>query len=288
MESTLEKLNDIDEKIITQNALNEAFNDNLLKVDEETIKKIDSPYELILILIDKANSVKENKDDILDFNLTEIIDDFLAITKKMQSLDMELTGSFLLVIADLILLKSRFMLKVDIDDGEETREEQQRRILVATKEYEIFKNLTQKLVEIDDPNKFEKEPDKIASEFRVVIKPMEADILSKALNKMLQRLATFQSQPAVQTINKERWTVKDKLFDISVELMSNERLSFYEMIDEDYTWSEIITTFRAILELIRRDDIAILQESDFGDIYIYRLATEEKLQEIYIEDYEEE
>ena len=46
---------------------------------------------------------------------------------------------------------------------------------------------------------------------------------------------------------------------------------FYELFDEDATRSEVITTFQALLELMKLQFLTARQEEVFGDIYIVRL-----------------
>ncbi|MBQ7308239.1 MAG: segregation/condensation protein A [Clostridia bacterium] len=258
-------------------------------IKEIDLKEIDNPYELILLLIEKANSLKEENVDILNFKLADITSDYLKLMENIEDIDMEVSADFIQIASTLIKIKSEKLLprpdEVELIDAEE----EERRILIATNEYRIFRDAAQKLSAIEDYNKKYRDPAPFANNYRIVLKQMSIDNLLKAFTKMMQKVVV-QSKNPVQTIEKDRWTVEDKMFEIQTLLFGRERLQFFSLIEDDYTKGEIINLFLALLELIRRNEITILQEDVYGEITIYKVEQdEENIEEYnYIENFEDE
>ena len=258
-------------------------------IKEIDLKQIDNPYELILLLIEKANSLKEESVDILNFKLADITSDYLKLMENIEDINMEVSADFIQIASTLIKIKSEKLLprpdEVELLDAEE----EARRTLIATKEYKIFRDAAKKLSQIEDFNKKYRDPAPFASNYRIVLKQMSVDNLIKAFTKMMQKVVVQTKNP-IQTIEKDRWTVEDKMFEIQTLLFGRDRLRFFSLIEDDYTKGEIINLFLALLELIRKNEITIQQDDIYGEITIYKVKQdEEDIQEYnYIETFEDE
>ena len=252
------------------------------------LKQIDNPYELILLLIEKATNLKDEQVDILNFHLADITSDYLKLMENIEDIDMEVSADFIQIASSLIKIKSEMLLpKPDLEELQDADEEE-RRILIATNEYKLFRDAAQKLTEIEDYNKKYREPAPFANNYRIVLKQMSVDNLIKAFTKMIQKVVVTSNKP-VQTIEKDRWTVEDKMFEIETLLFEKERLDFFSLIDYDYTKGEVINLFLALLELVKNEKISVQQDGLFGDIAIYKIEnSEEAFEEYDFADYYEE
>ena len=92
--------------------------------------------------------------------------------------------------------------------------------------------------------------------------------LITAFTKLLSKVNLEQKQEEVKTIERDRFTVEEKIFEIETIILTQEKISFFELCDESFSRSEIITTFSALLELLKLQKIAVVQEEMFGDILI--------------------
>ena len=72
------------------------------------------------------------------------------------------------------------------------------------------------------------------------------------------------------TIRLDRFTVADKIKDVVGRLKTINQLKFTQLFDEDITRSEVINTFLAILELLKRQLVACRQNEAFGEIEIIK------------------
>lgn len=257
-------------------------------IKEIDLRQIDNPYELILMLIERANNLKEEKVDILNFHLADITSDYLKLLESIGEIDMEVSADFISIASSLIKIKSEMLLPKPDEDEIEDAEDTERRILIATNEYKLFRDASQKLGLIEDMNKRYREPAPFSSNYRIVLKQMSVDNLIKAFTKMLQKVIV-QSKKPLQKIEKDRWTVEDKMFEIETLLYGKDRLNFFDLIEDDYTKGEIINLFLALLELVKKDEISVQQDEMFGDIVIYKIVhEEEKEEEFSITNYDEE
>ena len=64
--------------------------------------------------------------------------------------------------------------------------------------------------------------------------------------------------------------ILDKIFEIKTLLSGVDKISFYNMVGNDFTRGEIITLFMAMLELLKLQVINITQTEMFGDIEIVK------------------
>ena len=62
------------------------------------------------------------------------------------------------------------------------------------------------------------------------------------------------------------FTVKDKVEEIRTVLLERKSASFFEMFSPNYTKNELITTFQAMLELLKLQYITVEQNGMFEDI----------------------
>ena len=73
-------------------------------------------------------------------------------------------------------------------------------------------------------------------------------------------------------IKKDRFTVDEMSQRIKSVIAEREHLSFFDLFEDDFTKTEIITTFQSLLELMKGQFIHVVQESTFGEITIHKAA----------------
>lgn len=102
---------------------------------ETKIDAFQGPLDLLLHLI------KETKVDIHEIKIAEITEQYLAYIKAMENLHLEIASEYLVMAANLMLIKSKKLLpkeELDIeDDYEEDPEAELRRRLL---EYQLYKD----------------------------------------------------------------------------------------------------------------------------------------------------
>ena len=71
-------------------------------------------------------------------------------------------------------------------------------------------------------------------------------------------------------IVKDRFTVAQKISQIKDMLLTKKEFKFNDMFEENYSKSEVINTFLALLELLKRQYITVKQNGLFDEIDIVR------------------
>lgn len=236
---------------------------------EDAYKVIMGEYEGPLDLL--LQLVKESKMDIEDVRLGDMTEQYLLRVRQMEVLDLEEVSGFIEIGATLMEIKSKYLLpteSVENEDGGQVidEEEELRRRL---REYQLFKEVGEDLHSIENVDHFYKEPDKSANDFRIVLKDMKLDAMLDAFANLLVRVEEKVASVEPKKIEMDRWTVAEKIEDIRAELEDVKHTKFSKLFDDDYSKSEVIICFLAMLELLKRQYIRIEQPSTFEEIDIY-------------------
>lgn len=223
------------------------------------LENFEGPLDLLLHLI------KEAKIEIKDIFVSEVTEQFLTYMNGLSRLDVDKASEYLNMTATLLEIKSKSILpKIE----EFTEEEDEGQALIRQlEEYKMFKEVSEELKQQENVLRFYKEPDKSVGDVRIVYNDFNLDGLIKAFSKLLMRVDDKKRQQNVlKEIPKEVFTVKDKIEEIRTVLLEKESVSFFEMFNHHYTKSELITTFQAMLELLKLQYITVVQNGVFDDI----------------------
>lgn len=231
------------------------------------LEVFEGPFDLLLSLIERAEI------DILDIPIAQLADDYLDYLHQMQEHDLAVSGEFLVMATTLLQIKARMLLpKPPAIDGEEYDEEDPREDLVARLlEYKFYKevaNLLQEHYQAAEavypriiPDDFsEKQPI-----FTNLIGENDPNCLALLLQEVLQALA--ESETVHEVGKRKRISLNECIAQIRLSLLAEKRATFSDLliVKERYY---IVTTFLAILELVRMCEIVVRQEHEFGEIYI--------------------
>ena len=94
--------------------------------------------------------------------------------------------------------------------------------------------------------------------------------LIRAFQNVLKR---FEEAHDLGDIIDDRFTVSDKIEFILEELAPGQRMGFLALFAKATTKSEVIVTFLAVLELMKMNQLMVLQDHLLGDIEIERRAS---------------
>ncbi len=239
--------------------------DMLLSSDAYRFKldNFEGPLDLLLHLI------KEAKLDITTVKLADITEQYLEYMQDIKSVDMDKASEFITVAATLIEIKSKSVLPVEQEE-EPDEDSDEALLLKRLKEYELFKDASKKLRDIEDVNKLYRAPGKETEKVKVIIKDMVLDQLLDAFAKLLTReelkKAVQNEQP--KKIVKDRFTVAEKIISIRNFAKERKRFEFTELFEDDMTKSELINTFLALLELLKLQTVKVIQSGTFSNIVI--------------------
>jgi len=238
-----------------------------------TIPVYEGPLDLLLQLIEHAEL------DITAVSLAQVTDQYLAYIHKMQVPADEISA-FLVVAAKLLQIKSEALLPRPPvrDAGEEDLGEALARQLRI---YKRFKELSNWL---DD-----RETRHLRTYLRVAPPPKVdgrfdlndislADLTAAAEDIFAEEA---EKQALGTIISAPRITIREKITLIAERLGLNRNANFSGLLGQKPTRLEVVVTFLALLELVKRFRVSARQEKLFSDIQIEKLeewGTNEELE----------
>ena len=227
------------------------------------LNQFEGPLDLLLHLI------KITKIDIRDIFLSNITEQYLEMMKDIDDVDIEKASEFINMSATLLEIKSKQLLPRDNEESEE--EDDGQRLIRQIEEYKLFKEQSEKLATQENVDRFYKAPDNSVGEFRYELpEKLSIDALIDAFKSMMQKMTIKAEVVQEKKIVKDRFTVAQKISQIKDVLLTREKFRFSEIFEENYTRSEMINTFLALLELLKRQYITVNQNGLFDEIDVVR------------------
>ena len=121
---------------------------------------------------------------------------------------------------------------------------------------------------MESNDKFYKAPEKDANKYRIVIKDMQIDMLLDAFVGIMHKVNKIEKGKESKEIVKETFTIEQKIANIKDVLISRDKFKFSELFLDASSKDEVITTFMALLELIKMQAIRVSQDDLFAEIQI--------------------
>lgn len=254
---------------------------------EELRVKLDvfeGPLDLLLHLI------KTLEIDIYDIPIAEITEQYISYIQTMQTLQLEVAGEYIVMAATLMAIKSKMLLPKqemvaeEDDSGLLEEGEDPRAALVAQLlEYRKFKYAATVLKEREEERSqhYSKEATNL-EEYQKEIPPLDPNQVTTidlffAFHQMLERRKN--QRPRETTIAQDSETVEDRIHYIRKKinhLPTKTGLAFTDLF-ERFTKSEMVTTFMALLELVKSGEIIAKQTANYQPIILY--GAEERITE---------
>jgi segregation and condensation protein A len=223
------------------------------------------PLDLLLHL------VRRHELDIAEIPVAEITTQYLEYLQVMEEVQVEVSGEFLVTASALSYLKSKTLLPPDPEEEEEGLEEEdpavelQRRL----REYQVYKEAADRL-----------ESAKQVRE-RIFLRPTEEGTGLESGYVPLEEVSLFDMLGAVNELLKRAEpdpvgrvvlspvTVPGRIEEVLLRLHAERgEVGFGELVGTPVRRVVIIVTFLALLELIRRQEVEVRQESIHGALYV--------------------
>ena len=238
-------------------------------VDYTTVlNNFEGPLDLLLYLINKEEI------EIKDVFVSQVTEQFLAYMRGLPYLDVDKVSDYLNIAATILKIKAQSLVPNLEEDPEIDMEieEDKAELIRALEEFRLIKEETKKLKEMETIGYFFKEPDKHVGETRTVfsLDNLTLDGLVSAFSKLLIKQEYAKAQDEIREIPRDEYTVEEKIQFVLETMESGESVRFEQLFTKDHTKSEIVTTFQAILELLKYQYLRVKQSETFGEIVISR------------------
>lgn len=234
----------------------------------------EGPLDLLLHLI------KTLEIDIYDIPISEITEQYMLYIRSMQELDLELAGEYIVMAATLMSIKSKTLLpkaEVDLSDSDYVDEIDPREQLVAQLlEYRKYKYAAGVLKdkETERGQYYTKEATNL-DEYKEQVEPLAPNEVTTidlflAFSDILNRQKELG--PMSTSIVSEEFSIEDKIKEITEKmfhLKTSQGLTFNSLFYV-FTRNEIVTTFMALLELIKAGEVVAKQASSTEPIVLFK------------------
>ena len=232
------------------------------KVDKTIFKTrtFEGPLDLLLY------QIQTSEINIYDIPISEITGQFLEYIKIMEDIGIADLSSFYKMAAELLYIKSRMILPVEVEFDEEYEDPRQD-LVESLLEYEKYKKLSALLSDNENISSLNIDRKERAFNLPFLDKDLFKDVDANTL------LSTFTSLIEKSNINK--------LFNVYEEVSEEEKISLIYELLEEYEQIEIeevivnlndlnhiISTFFAILTLTSKKEIIFFQDNQFDKIYL--------------------
>jgi segregation and condensation protein A len=236
----------------------------------------EGPLDLLLNLIEHAEL------DITSVSLAMVTDQYLVYINSLEQINADEISAFLVIAAKLLQIKSEALLPRP--PAREPGEEDVGRSLVdQLRLYKRFKEIGGWLHTRQDEN--------MRTHLRIAPPPKVEPKLDMSNLTLEQLVAAAQEtfakekekKPLGDVIAPPRVTIREKIDLIAKMMKEVERSTFQALLDQGASRLEIVVTFLAMLELVKRYRIHAHQEGLFNDIEIERMEEWTDDEEIEIE-----
>jgi len=236
----------------------------------------EGPLDLLLSLIERAEL------NITAISLATVTDQYLSYLHGLEQMKPDEISSFLVIAAKLVQIKSEALLPrpIEREPGEEDPGVELVELLIL---YKRYKEIAGWLIERQENN--------LRTHLRVAPPPkVEAklDLSNLTLEGLLaaaeSAFSKGQKKEALGTIiTPPRVTIREKIDFITKTMKNIHRMTFSGLIADKATRIEIVVTFLAMLELIKRYHISAVQNELFGEIEFEKMGEWKDDEELEIE-----
>ena len=237
------------------------------------------PLDLLLQLIEKAEL------DITRLSLAQVTDQYLDYLHDLQEQNAAEVSAFLVIAARLVQIKSAALLPRPPQIGQTMEEDPGEALARQLIIYKRFKELGQVLGtrEIAGLHTYLR----LDSNSRVQI-PTKLDLSELTLDGLVAAARDIfggngKIAPLSQVVSNPRITIRQKINIIVDYLRSIGSITFTKLLSSPENRLEIVVTFLAMLELIKRHTVNVNQNTLFGEIELNSEGTWENMDDQEIE-----
>ena len=241
-------------------ALTEVPKDLYIPPDalEIFLETFEGPLDFLLYLIKRENI------DILEINVADITDQYMAYVNLMEAAQFELAAEYLVMAAMLAEIKSRLLLPREEEEIEEV--DPRMDLIRRLQEYERYKQAAEN---IDSLPRIDRDLHRATAALPIIDKVKADPVVDLndvliALSRVLRRADMFGHHH----IHLETLSTREKMSDILANLSNSEFVSLTSLLTKGEGRLGVVVTFLAIMELMKDSLVEIVQTDSFGPIHL--------------------
>lgn len=221
----------------------------------------EGPLDLLLHLIE------ERALDITKVSLAVVTDQYVDYISRMPQLEAEKLANFLVIATKLLLIKSRMLLPQAPAEEDQEEEDVGDDLVDQLIEYRRFKAAAQELGTREDEG--------LRAYARLAVPPAEKpsfqlhDVtLGDLVEAVRQAMLAQTGQSVNEVVAPLHISLPEKIAELENLTAQHREFSFNHLLAQAASRMEIVVTFLALLQLIKRRTVIVEQRSMFGEIIV--------------------
>jgi segregation and condensation protein A len=228
-----------------------------------TIPMYEGPLDLLLDLI------KKQEMNIHDIPIAKITSQYLEYLHKLDELSVDVSADFIYMAATLIYIKSKMLLPPDPLAGPEDQVDPRADLVHRLVEHEKYKNAAQLLYQKQqiEENVWSK-PDKSLYQDEGTESELVVSLVD--LIKVFQQVLERKKEISRIELQHEQFSVAQMMAQLRGQILASDSnsvnlIQFFEACPSRHA---MIVAFLAVLEMVKLQAIAMVQEKQFGEILL--------------------
>ncbi len=231
------------------------------------LQNFEGPLDLLLFLI------RKNEVDIYDIPVAKITGQYMQYLEAIELLDLDNASEYILMAATLIRIKAQLLLPKPVLEDDEEAEDPRQELIQRLLEYQRFKEVASGLGDLESESRDYFKLKNLVVEDEEPL-PEDEQWLGKEDVTLYDLMSVFvdvlKRVPPVteHTVESIPVTIDDQSKYVLDLLDLKESVLFRELLGQIKERIVLIVTFIAILELVRRNRVAVDQTNPFSEIWI--------------------
>ena len=224
----------------------------------------EGPLDLLLDLI------KKQEMNIHDIQIAKITSQYLDYLHKLEELNVDVSADFIYMAATLIYIKSKMLLPPDpLASPEELAADPRADLVQRLVEHEKYKNAAQLLYQKQqvEENVWSK-PDKSLYQDEGT----EGDLVVSLVDlvRVFQQVLERRKEVSRIELQHEQFTVAQMMAQLRAQIVASDdnTVSLIRFFEACPSRHAMIVAFLAVLEMVKMQAIAMVQEKQFGEIML--------------------
>ncbi|MDR0695990.1 MAG: segregation/condensation protein A [Christensenellaceae bacterium] len=216
---------------------------------------------------------KDNKLKITEIQIADVIQQFNDYIATLPSKDYNTIANFIKCGSQLLRYKSAelvfFSDNSQMDDYEENVETttSHGKIFYAD-EYAMFREVSEQLALRERLNRFYRRPVYRRRDYKPILKNADVDKFVESFEEFLETVEYPEEITEVKVIERERFTETDMIKRIILLIREKKIISLFDLFEPDFSKLEVINSFLAVLEVLKRHVAISVQEKRGSNIIL--------------------
>ncbi len=232
------------------------------------LENFEGPLDLLLYFIQR------DQIDIYDIPISHITAEYLDYLDLMESLNLSLAGEFILLAATLMHIKVRMLLPRPESTEDELIDDPRQELVQLLMEYQQIKAAAMDLRQLAErrrtqfPLGIELPTDENGVDPGEYLHDVSLFQLMAVFKEVMDRLP--RNEPL--RVQPHPFKLDDRIRQIQKAFGSDRKITFRQVLKDARHINEVVITFLAILEMLRRGILEVEQGEPFAEIYLLRIA----------------